>query len=48
MEGEVTLAIYPENRPRELRIEVHSENVPLNYGQDPFVDGDGLPTRDAP
>jgi hypothetical protein len=34
MDGEVTLAIYPENRPQELRAEVHSENMPLNYGQE--------------
>lgn len=46
--GEYTIAIYPENRPNELRIAVHADPLPLNYGEDPFVDGAGVPRRDQP
>ncbi|MDQ3607059.1 MAG: RES family NAD+ phosphorylase [Gemmatimonadota bacterium] len=48
VEGELTLPIYPENRPRDLWIAVHAEPTPLNYGSDPFVDPDGHPQREVP
>lgn len=46
--GEYTIAIYPENRPSELRIAVHIDPHPMNYGVHPFVGGDGVPRRDQP
>lgn len=48
VKGEAVLAIYPENRPRELRIGVQAGPHPLNYGSDPFVDEDGWPRRTRP
>lgn len=36
--GERTLAIYPENRPSKLTIEIREEPVPLNYGDNPLID----------
>jgi hypothetical protein len=48
VEGELTIAIYPENRPRGLRIAVESDPIPLNYGSDPFLDAGGSPRRRVP
>ncbi len=48
VEGELTLPIYPENRPRDLRITVHAEPTPLNYGSDPFVNPEGCPRWEVP
>lgn len=48
VEGELTIPIYPENRPLGLRITVGSDPIPLNYGRDPFVDAEGFPRRRVP
>jgi hypothetical protein len=46
--SELVLAIYPENRPGDLRIDADSGPFPLNYGDDPFLDDDGFPRRELP
>lgn len=46
--GADTLAIYPENRPRDLRIAVDVGPLPLNYGPDAFVGPNGAPLRPTP
>lgn len=42
-QDERVLAIYPENVPQQLDVQMTTVRLPLNYGDDPVLDTEGRP-----
>ena len=46
--SEAIFVLYPENDPSKIELEVARGPIPLNYGTDPYLGPDGLPTHGTP